>query len=288
MWGTVRALAAFLVAGAMVYVPAFGDVRRGGEDGRNEMEKIEPNSVSSEPNIIITVVYDNNPYKEGLETAWGFSCVVTGMEKTILFDTGGDGRLLLENMSKVGVDVNGIDAVVLSHIHNDHTGGLEDFLARNPRVEVYVPESFPKSLKKRVTSVGAKLVEVDQQTEICKDVYSTGQMGNMIKEQGLIVRTPKGFVVITGCAHPGIVEMVKAAKGALKAPVLLIIGGFHLKGAGDDEIRQVISSLEGMGVKYAGPCHCTGERARSLFAQRFGDNFLKVGVGKVVLMDDLR
>jgi len=286
MWGTVRACAVFLFAGAILLASAFGGMPQEGENRRNEMEQAEPNSLSSDPNITITVVYDNNPYKEGLGTAWGFSCVVTGMEKTILFDTGGDGRLLLENMSKMAADANGIEAVVLSHIHADHTGGLEGFLAANSKVEVYVPESFPKSFKKEVVSAGAKVVEVGKQVRICKDVYSTGQMGSLIKEQGLILRTKRGLIVITGCAHPGIVEMVRAAKGAFEAPVLLIIGGFHLKGARDDEIQQVISSLEGMGVKYAGPCHCTGEKARSLFAKRFGDEFLKVGVGRVVEIRD--
>ena len=236
MRGKVRTCAVFLFAGAIVYWPAFGGVRQGGEEDRsNEMKQAEPKSVSSDPNVTITVVYDNNPYKEGLETAWGFSCVVTGTEKTILFDTGGDGRLLLGNMSKMDVDVNGIEAVVLSHIHNDHTGDLEDFLARNPRVKVYVPELFPKSLKKRAAGRGAKVVEVGKQVQVCNDVYSTGQMVSFIKEQVLILRTPKGLIVITGCAHPGIVEMVKAAKESLEAPVLLIVGGFHLKAAGEAE-----------------------------------------------------
>ena len=80
--------------------------------------------------MAITVIYDNNPYKEGLETAWGFAASITGTEKTILFDTGGDGSILLNNMQKLAIDPNGIDTVVLSHIHPDHTGGLNSFLEK--------------------------------------------------------------------------------------------------------------------------------------------------------------
>jgi 7,8-dihydropterin-6-yl-methyl-4-(beta-D-ribofuranosyl)aminobenzene 5'-phosphate synthase len=75
-------------------------------------------------NISITIVYDNNPYKKGLETAWGFSCIVRGTEKTILFDTGGDGSLLIRNMKALGIDPKEIDLIFLSHIHRDHVGGL--------------------------------------------------------------------------------------------------------------------------------------------------------------------
>ena len=78
----------------------------------------------------ITVVYNNYPYKEDLETGWGFSCLVEGADKTILFDTGGDGAVLLGNMDKLRIDPAVVDVVVLSHIHGDHTGGLEDFLEK--------------------------------------------------------------------------------------------------------------------------------------------------------------
>ena len=97
--------------------------------------------------LTVTVVYDNNPYKEGLETAWGFSCLITGSEKTILFDTGGDGSSLLGNMEKLAIEPDSIDTVVLSHIHGDHTGGLHSFLEKNHEITVYLPKSFPKRFR---------------------------------------------------------------------------------------------------------------------------------------------
>ena len=92
----------------------------------------------------MTIVYDNNRFDPRLRTAWGFSCVVRGLEKTILFDTGGDGRTLLGNMTQLGIEPAEVDIVVLSHIHGDHTGGLERFLEKNPRVIVYSPDACPQ------------------------------------------------------------------------------------------------------------------------------------------------
>ena len=98
--------------------------------------------------LAVRIVYDNYPFDKKLQTAWGFACVVTGLEKAILFDTGGDGRILLANMRACGMEPGEIDAVVLSHIHGDHTGGLGAFLEANSRVTVYVPKVFPEGVKR--------------------------------------------------------------------------------------------------------------------------------------------
>jgi 7,8-dihydropterin-6-yl-methyl-4-(beta-D-ribofuranosyl)aminobenzene 5'-phosphate synthase len=283
-----KSFVVFFLAIAVVLLAA-GMQQDFNHNGRKQMQRAEPNSLTVDVNnISITVIYDNNPYKEGLETSWGFSCVITGTKKTILFDTGGNGQLLLENMSKMGIDANDIEIVVLSHIHGDHTGGLEGFLKKNPKVTVYLPESFPKGFKKKITSLTAKVVEVDKQTEICKNVYSTGQMGTFIKEQGLVLRAEKGLVVITGCAHPGIIEMVKTAKDLFDEQILLVMGGFHLEWATKNSIENIIKAFKDMNVKYAGPCHCTGNKARAIFAEHFGDNYINVGVGRTVRIEDLK
>jgi len=85
-------------------------------------------------NLSITVSYDNNPYNKRLTTAWGFSCVIKGTEKIILFDTGGDGSILVTNLEELDINPREIDLVVLSHIHGDHVGGLPSFLEKNPEV----------------------------------------------------------------------------------------------------------------------------------------------------------
>ncbi|RLG70540.1 MAG: hypothetical protein DRO11_06110, partial [Methanobacteriota archaeon] len=151
------------------------------------------------PKATITIVYDNNPYDPRLRKGWGFSCLIKTNGKTILFDTGGDGSILLGNMEKLGIDPKKIDIIVLSHIHGDHTGGLETILALNKKTTVYTPKSFPEDIKNYIRS-RAKLVEVGKPAEIVRGVYTTGELGTSIVEQSPVVVTPSGLVAVTGCA----------------------------------------------------------------------------------------
>ncbi len=124
----------------------------------------------------LTVVCDNSPFIEGLKTSWGFSCLIERDDKTVLFDTGGDYDVLSYNMSRLGIDPKTIDAVILSHAHSDHVGGLPGLFWSNPDVEVYLPASFPPDTKAVVRSSGADLIEVSDARSICDGVYSTGEM----------------------------------------------------------------------------------------------------------------
>jgi len=195
---------------------------------------------------------------------------------------------LVTNMRELGINPKEVDLVVLSHIHGDHVGGLPGFLEKNPGVVVYLPKSFPRGFKDKVEEYGAKVVEVQGPLKICQGVYSSGELGTWIKEQSLIIHTEKGLIVITGCAHPGIVKIVDKAKDLLKNDVLLVMGGFHLGGESRGEIENIISSFRKLGVSYAGPCHCSGDTARQLFKKQYGENFINVGVGRVVSMNDLK
>ena len=233
--------------------------------------------------ISITVVFDNYAYRKDLKDSWGFACVVRGAEKTILFDTGGDGAILMGNLEKLKIDPQGVDAVVLSHAHGDHTGGLNAFLRANPRVEVYAPRSFPESFKAGVKVTGAKLVEVSGALEICDGVWSTGEAGKGIIEESLALRTDRGLVVITGCAHPGIVLILEKAKSLLEGnDILLAMGGFHLRSESEAGLKKIINRFRELGVQRAGPSHCSGDRTRELFKKEYGEDFIKIGVGYTV------
>jgi 7,8-dihydropterin-6-yl-methyl-4-(beta-D-ribofuranosyl)aminobenzene 5'-phosphate synthase len=231
-------------------------------------------------NLRITVVYDNNPYKAGLPTSWGFACVIRGTEKTVLFDTGGNSAVLLNNMQQFGIDPKEIDVVVLSHIHGDHVGGLKGFLRENKNVVVYLPETFPMKFKETLRDSGINIAAVNAPTSICKGVYSTGILGTWIKEQSLIVSTDRGLIVITGCAHPGIVKILKSAKELIEDKILFVTGGFHLGGMSEPQLREIINDFRKLGVKHVGPCHCSGDLARRMFKQEYGDGYMNVGVGR--------
>jgi 7,8-dihydropterin-6-yl-methyl-4-(beta-D-ribofuranosyl)aminobenzene 5'-phosphate synthase len=242
-------------------------------------------TAEAELELKLTIVYDNNEYDPRLETKWGFSCLVEGFEKTILFDTGGDSGTLLSNMKKLKIDPNEIDAIVLSHIHGDHVGGLSGFLEENSDVIVHVPASFPSSFKDTVRSFGAEVVEVSEAEELFTSVYTTGEIGNGIKEQSLIVASSQGLVVITGCAHPGVVNIVRKATDMLAGkPVYLVIGGFHMSGASTHQIQSVIEGFRQSGVRKVAPCHCSGDETRKLFREEYGEAYIDSGAGKIITL----
>jgi 7,8-dihydropterin-6-yl-methyl-4-(beta-D-ribofuranosyl)aminobenzene 5'-phosphate synthase len=226
----------------------------------------------------IAVVYDNKSLYRELSSAWGFSCLVGD---DLLFDTGGDGPRLLSNMERMGLDVGRIKSVVLSHAHGDHTGGLAGLLAVNKEITIYLPRSFPTRFKEQVKA-HARVVEVHEPMEIAEGVYTTGEMRRGLVEQALVLVTNRGLVVITGCAHPGIVRIVKKAKEIVGGEVYLVMGGFHLSVVRREAVEGVIADFRRLGVQKVAPCHCTGKQAMKMFAAEYGDDFIEVGVGKVL------
>jgi 7,8-dihydropterin-6-yl-methyl-4-(beta-D-ribofuranosyl)aminobenzene 5'-phosphate synthase len=250
-------------------------------------QELSPARVPALNELAVTVVHDNYPCVDSLKTAWGFSALVTGPEKTILFDTGSDGTLLLENMARLQIDPGRIDIVVLSHIHKDHTGGLMGLLRANPRVQVCLPASFPVRFKEAVRGYGATIVEIGGPKEICKDVYTTGVLGRRVKEQALAIRTQRGLVALTGCAHPGIVRIVKRIRLLHEDDIFLVIGGFHLEWVTKWKVEAILAAFRSHGVRYVAPTHCSSDKARQLFQQSYGPGFIDTGVGKTIALTDL-
>jgi 7,8-dihydropterin-6-yl-methyl-4-(beta-D-ribofuranosyl)aminobenzene 5'-phosphate synthase len=249
------------------------------------MELASPEQTANPPApVTITVTYDNNPYDDRLRTAWGFSCLLRLPEKTILFDTGGDSSILLDNMDQLQIDPKEIDIVVLSHIHGDHVGGLGGILNQNSDVTVYLPASFPRSLKEEIKLYGAEVQEIHEARELFDGVYTTGELNGGIKEQSLIVKTDEGLVIITGCAHPGVVNVVQKAREIAGDKVYLLLGGFHLGGASASKIESIIDSFEQLGVQRVAPCHCSGDNARRLFREHYGEGYIECGVGRRVTL----
>lgn len=231
--------------------------------------------------VKFTILYDNYLHKEGTKTDWGFSCLIEGTEKTILFDTGTQSEILLHNVKAMNVNLKEVEQIVITHDHGDHTGGLSDVLKLNPNVSVYLPVSFPYEFVRKVEMSKANVESVDEPEEICENVFLTGEMVGHAKEQSLIINTQKGLVIVTGCSHQGIVNVLKRSKEIMDKPIYLVFGGFHLGGTPDRTVQKIIQSFEELGVKKCGATHCTGDEAIGMFREAFGDNFIPMGTGKV-------
>ncbi|HYA48269.1 MAG TPA: MBL fold metallo-hydrolase [Burkholderiales bacterium] len=234
------------------------------------------------PTLKFTILYDNYVFKEGTKADWGFSCLVEGGEKTILFDTGKKPEILSHNVKALGVDLAKVDLVVLSHAHEDHTGGVPAVLGKKPGVKVLFPVSFGTDFADRITQVGADPRTIDKPVEVCRSIFLTGEMGGPIKEMSLILDTPRGLVVVTGCSHPGIVNTLKRVKEIRNKPIHLVFGGFHLMNASEAAIRDILAAFEELGVERCGATHCTGDRQIALIKARFGDRYVPMGTGRII------
>jgi 7,8-dihydropterin-6-yl-methyl-4-(beta-D-ribofuranosyl)aminobenzene 5'-phosphate synthase len=209
----------------------------------------------------ITIVYDNETIKPGLKADWGFSALIQSEgQPPLLFDTGADGAVLLHNMKELDINPDSIGKIVISHAHGDHTGGLLDILKKNNKAEVYVPSSYGFS------EAGRKTFSVLGPLKISERVFSTGVLRGI--EQSLALETDKGILVMTGCSHPGVGEIIDAASKFGK--VYGIIGGFH----GFSDFKRL------SGLSQIVPCHCTQYKSKIL--KIFPDVSLECGAGLVL------
>lgn len=241
--------------------------------------------------IKITIVFDNYPFDDRLSIGWGFAALIENRGYSILFDTGGLGDVFMENIHTLNIDPKVVDAVVISHSHGDHIAGLLPFLEEANTPKVYLLTSFPSGLMKKV-SMNSQVVEVAQSQEIVAGIYSTGALHTVgISEQALVIDRGDDIVVITGCAHPGIVNIVRKAKTVVQVnkdegdkPVALVVGGFHLIEASRAEIEGIIDNLQALGVQRVSPTHCTGDGAITMFQEYFGEGYIPAGVGKIITL----
>jgi 7,8-dihydropterin-6-yl-methyl-4-(beta-D-ribofuranosyl)aminobenzene 5'-phosphate synthase len=261
---------------------------KGAQPGAEKIESLGGEEIpadigegESDP-IQMTVLYDNYVAAEGTKAAWGFSCLIEGTAKIILFDTGGNPDTFRHNVEHLSVDLNSVDDVVLSHEHWDHVGGLPVVFEINTRAPIYFPYGFPYDFVRKVESAGAKPVPVNEAVAVCDHVYLTGQMGGMIKEQSLIVNAPAGLVIVTGCSHQGIVNIIKKAKELFNRDIYLVFGGFHLMQHSKEQVDEIIKAFREFGVKKCGATHCTGDRAIQQFKDAYGDDYVEIGSGRVL------
>ena len=142
----------------------------------------------------ITVVFNNFNLVEGLLAAWGVGAVIESETEKILFDTGSDGRILLENMERLDIMPSKISKVIISHNHWDHTGGLSSLLYANPEIEIYAPD-LDQELIFLAENRGARVYLVTDPTEVTRGVLTTGVFPRPVPEQALVVQRQLFFLV---------------------------------------------------------------------------------------------
>jgi len=262
------------------------------------IEELKSKRLQLSPNDVkLQILYDNNPYVDDLQTDPGFSCLIKIKNRTLLFDAGRIGKILMSNIEKLEINPADIEKIVISHNHSDHICGLPVLLKECNKPEVYIVKAMANNVSDYAQGLidesinsaekhASKVIKTTEPLKICDNVYTTGVMGARIPEQALIIQTDAGLIVITGCAHPGVVELTRKAKELLKQDVLLVIGGFHLMGKQPEDIQKVVTDISNL-THHIAPCHCSGDVARELFKRKFGKNYIKAGVGKIINCSEL-
>jgi 7,8-dihydropterin-6-yl-methyl-4-(beta-D-ribofuranosyl)aminobenzene 5'-phosphate synthase len=237
-------------------------------------------------NLNLTLLFDNMAGNPDLHCLWGFACLVQVPDFRLLFDTGSNGRLLLQNMNRLGLEPTDIDFLFISHTHWDHIGGLDSVLELNPDLHLLIPDGTSprmvetlRALCRAVTLVG------EGPSEFAPALASTGSFPGDPPEHALVITTDAGAVVITGCAHPGILEIADVATQQTGKNIALLAGGFHLFQASAESVSRTAEKLLSLGIRHIMPTHCTGVSAMQILQEQFGQRFITCGLGQTIGFD---
>lgn len=271
----------------------------------------------------VTVLSENSVIKPmGLIGEHGFAALVEREDQKVLFDTG-QGYALIHNARILGVDLEAIDTVVLSHGHYDHTGGLAELLKAGGRKRIFAhpgifvsrywegPDGsrepigipftrayleglgadFNLSKNSQVVAEGiATTGEVPMETGFEKgdttlflcDEHGGGRDPHL-DDLSLVVEGESGLLVLLGCAHAGLVNILRHVQRQYPdKPIKAVVGGTHLGFSDEEQMQGTIDAMTGMGVEKVGASHCTGLAGSARLREALGDSFFFAGVGSVL------
>jgi len=216
---------------------------------------------------------------------WGISYLIG---QDLLFDTFGDPYVFLRNVKKMNIDLSKIKHIVISHDHWDHISGLWYVINKYKDINVYICPNFDIKIKERIRSFGVNVIETRGFLRIKDEIYSTGEIEGKfrninISEQALVVNSENGLIVVTGCAHPGILKIIEKVKAKFPGErIYLVLGGFHLMESDKRAIEIVAENFKKMGIIKVGPTHCSGNEAQEIFKKIYQDNFVAIKTGQTL------
>lgn len=262
----------------------------------------------------LTILTDNHTYIDRYYLGEPAVCyLIEDGAHVILFDTGYS-DVFLENAARMGIDLSRVTDLILSHGHNDHTGGLPAFFARFPQavrlfahpnallpkrvegVDIGCPLPLedlrkhadvrlvtkPHAVSEHVTILGEiprvygfeQGRAIGETTSACGCCWETDELAD---DTSLALLLERGVFVVTGCAHAGVCNTVAYAKAMTdRETVSGVLGGFHLFETGS-ALADTISTLRALGVGCVYPAHCTSLAVKSAFFDAMETH--EVGVG---------
>jgi 7,8-dihydropterin-6-yl-methyl-4-(beta-D-ribofuranosyl)aminobenzene 5'-phosphate synthase len=263
----------------------------------------------------VTILYDAFGSNQALTRDWGFSALVEHDGKRILFDTGNNPEIFEHNVKALNVDLTKLDFVVVSHRHTDHASGLKYLLKINPDVTVYVPADgangfgdaeLPPAFFRPEISLPPKMryfdgaypeharagklydtghfVLVDKLTEVAPGIFLVYTISKIprtleLPELTLAIKGPHGLILVDGCSHSGIEDILLAAS-AVAPHTRIVFGGLHLVQTPTPDIDRLVDNLKNKWkLEKIAPGHCTGEPAFLRLQKAFGDDYLYAGAG---------
>jgi 7,8-dihydropterin-6-yl-methyl-4-(beta-D-ribofuranosyl)aminobenzene 5'-phosphate synthase len=247
--------------------------------------------------IKFTILYNDKALDDSFIGDQGFSCLIEIEGKLYLFDAGNDEEILKKNTEKLKIDCSKIEFIYISHLHTDHICGLSGIINKCKNPVLYLPSEFPKTQTPKAKgyvdktladadSIVSETIFIKEFTKIGDHFYSTGGMEEKTYEQALVINTSKGLIILVGCSHPGITEIVKRAKSQLNKDVYFVMGGFHLDGTRDPEkIKNIAAQLKDL-TKYIAAGHCNDEKAQEFFKSAFGEKFIDMKAGLSFKLSD--